>query len=78
MTEQTEDPIPRLPTAIWRDLRKKLKKMNSKEGFKHSKNAEECAFDIQRLQHEFKMSKAFHIGLAPEPGSLILTDLLFT
>ena len=66
---------PRLPAQVWGDLRKQLKRMNSEDGFAHEKNAQECAMKIQRLQHEFKAAKAFHIGLAPEPGSIILTDL---
>ncbi len=60
----------RIPSKVWKDLREKLREME--DGFDHEKNAEACAFAIQRLQHEFKMSKAFHIGLAPAPGKLIL------
>jgi hypothetical protein len=60
----------RLPKEVWKDLRAKLKEMD--EGFSHEKNAEACAFRIQRLQKEFQMSKDFHIGFAPEPGKLIL------
>ena len=71
-----EDDIPRIPRKIWKDLRKKLKEID--EGFQDSKNAEACAMSIQQLQHEFEHSKKFHIGLAPEPGKLLLTDILFS
>ena len=54
-----ESDIPRIPRKIWKDLRKKLKEMD--KGFRSEKNAEACAFTIQRLQHEFKFSKQFHI-----------------
>jgi len=67
--------VPRIPSVIWKELRKKLDRMNNGEKFPNEKTAEACAMDIQRLQHEFKHSKEFHIGLAPEPGKLILTDL---
>lgn len=60
----------RLPTEVMKDLRVKLKEMD--EGFDHEKNAEACAFAIQRLQKEFKMAKDFHIGLAPKPSKLTL------
>ncbi len=60
----------RLPKEVWKDLRRKIK--NIEEGFDHEKNAEACAFAIQRLQKEFQMAKDFHIGLVPEPGKLIL------
>ncbi len=60
----------RLPKDVWKDLRAKLAEME--EGFSHEKNAEACAFAIQRLQKEFKMAKDFHIRLAPEPRKLIL------
>ncbi len=72
MTEELANQLfpERLPKEVWKDLRNKLKEME--DGFSHEKNAEACAFAIQRLQHEFKMSKEFHIGLAPEPGKLIL------
>ncbi len=72
MTETlTEQLFPeRLPKDVWKDLRAKLEELE--EGFGHEKNAEACAFAIQRLQREFKMAKDFHIGLAPEPGKLLL------
>ncbi len=72
MTEKLADQLfpERLPKEVWKDLRAKMAEME--EGFSHEKNAEACAFAIQRLQHEFKMAKEFHIGLAPEPGKLIL------
>jgi len=62
----------RLPKEVWKDLRKELLIINDPDGFAHEKNAEACAFRIQRLQKEFQMSKDFHIGLAPEPGKLLL------
>lgn len=62
----------RTPIEVWKELRVKLERMNSGEKFTHLKNAEECAFAIQRLQQEFKRAKEFHIGLAPDPGKLIM------
>jgi hypothetical protein len=68
----TEEPyIPRIPSDIWKELRRELKRLG--EGFNMEKNAEACAMTIQRLQHEFTASKKFHIGIVPEPGKILLT-----
>ena len=71
MTEE-EDLTPRVPKMIQKELRNRLDRMNSDEGFTHSKNAEECALAIQRLQKELAVSMKFHIGLVPPPGKLLL------
>ena len=77
MTETHIEPPVRIPSEIWKELRVKLKDMNDPKGFKHEKNAEACAFAIQRLQHEFKFAKKFHIKEAetPEPDEFVLVDL---
>ena len=75
MVPEEELRIPREPAQIWKELREKLKQINTKNFFAISKNAEACAMDIQRLQHEFAESKKFHISMLPEPGKLILLKL---
>jgi hypothetical protein len=75
MTEQVEAKIPRTPKRIQIDLREELERMNDYSKGKIRKGASELALSIQHLQLELIASMKFHIGPAPEPGKIILTDL---
>ncbi len=72
---KVEIDIPRLPKEVWKELRNRLKRMNSEKGFPDYKTAETVAMTIQQLQKEFAISKEYHITLVPKPGKLWLTPL---
>ncbi len=61
---------PRIPREIQIEIRAKKERMTEK--FDNFKNAEACAMDLQRLQHEMRESMKSHIGIAPEPGKFII------